>query len=196
MVDSTRLRQLMSDLEIAEVLSLVSLRDVAGAWCRYTARPHIDGVVEEDPDEWAVLFVMGWGIDELDEPDVRALLDLLVEQAPDDDVLEVVGAGPLENFVNCHDEGRLRWIEQRAAISARFRQALRHVWIWSLEPGVFARVERAAGAPLARPAGNEIDYIPGDLPGTVHVRVNGVTVYEFDEVGNVAGFIEALRRHS
>jgi Family of unknown function (DUF6869) len=141
--DRERLEELVLLGKLDELLSLVTLEDIADAWCRYQSRPHIYEADEEDPDEWAMLFVAGGrGIDDLEEPLVRALLDLLVDRAPNGRVVEMVGAGPLEDFVKGYDEDRLVSIEHRAVSSARFRQALARVWIWSLEPEVFARVEQ------------------------------------------------------
>jgi hypothetical protein len=54
-------------------------------------------------------------MDDLDEPRTRTLLDLLVDRAPNDTVIEMIGTGPLENFSAGHNEDRLSWIEQRAA---------------------------------------------------------------------------------
>jgi hypothetical protein len=194
--DRERLVELILLGKLDELFSLVTLEDLALAWCRYRARPHIDGVEDEDPDEWASLFVMGGGMDALDEQRVRALFDLLIERAQDDDVLGMVGAGPLADFVRGHDEDRLVWIEERAASSARFRQALAEVWIWSLEPHVFARVERAAGMPLPRPAeGVIVEIVPGDLPGTIHIKRNGLTVTEIEtEPDFVEDIIELLKQ--
>ena len=76
-------------------------------------------------------------------------------------------------------------------------EALRHVWIWHLRPDVFARVELAGGAVLARPANNQVEIVPGELPGTVHVTVNGVTVSEIEtEPHRVDEFIDFLRSHT
>jgi hypothetical protein len=197
--DSKRLEELILYGKVDEALSLVTLEEIADAWCRYQTRPHVVGVDDDDPDWWAVelLMVGGFWSDELR---VRAVLDLLVDRAQDDDVIEVVGAGPLEDFVKDYDEDRLVWIERRAASSARFRQALAHVWIWSLEPDVFARVERAAGVPLARPDASEVvrtEIVPGDLPGTIHIKRNGLTVAEIEsDPEHVDDMIELLKQHS
>jgi hypothetical protein len=68
-------------------------------------------------------------------------------------LLGYVGAGPLEIFVS-NDESRIRWIEEQAARSPRFRRALGNVWTWGTESNeVAARMEAAAGVRLARPKG-------------------------------------------
>ena len=177
-----------------ELLALVTLEEIADAWCRYQTRPHINGVEDDDPDWWAVELVMDSHFLE-DEPRVRAIIDLLADRAPDDDVLGVVAAGPLEDFVKTADEDRLCWIVQRANESRRFRQALGGVWVWGLPPEAFARVEEAAGAPLARPKDDVvIEFVPGDLPETVHIKRNGVTVAELEAgPGGVEAMIEIMR---
>ena len=94
-----------------ELLSLVALEEIADAWCRYQNRFHIDGVEDEDRDLWAVELLMDhsfWS----EESRVRAILDLLIDRAPDDDVLGIVAADPLEDFVKSADEAQLRWIER------------------------------------------------------------------------------------
>jgi len=175
--DSQRLEKLIILGEIQKVLSEFTLEEVADAWCRYQARPHLAGFEDDDPDWWGVFLLTDpdfW----TDELRVRTVIDLLVERATGDEVLGAIGAGPLEDFIS-DDEHGLVWIEQRAAASDRFREALRHVWIWRLSPEAFERIELAAGQELARPA-NEVEIVPGDLSGTVHVKVNGETALEFE----------------
>ncbi len=78
----------------------------------------------------------------------RTLLSLLTERSANDDVLAVVGAGPLEDFVS-DDEDRLLWIEKQAAKSGRFRTALRNVWARGyVTAETFDRLQKAAGVPL------------------------------------------------
>ena len=193
--DSKRLEELILYGEVEEALSLVTLDEVADAWCRYQARPHVPGVEEDDPDWWSVDLLLG-GQFYAEEQRQRTLLDLLIERAQDDELLGAIGAGPLENFIT-NDDDRLAWIEQRAAGSDRFREALRNVWIWHLQPEAFARVELAAGEELARSGNNQIDFVPGDLPGTVHITVNGVTASEIEtEPDDVEDMIDRLRSYT
>lgn len=125
------------------LLRSVSLRDIAEAWCRVTARDSYD----DDP-EASVLSV----IERIrDEEHVRELLTLLVALAPDDGVLDVVGAGPLEDFIKAADDDRLRWIESEADRWPRFRYALGKVWISGEPAQTFVRVEQAAGVELHWP---------------------------------------------
>jgi hypothetical protein len=87
-----------------------------------------------------------WG----DEDSVRRGLLALIERAPTG-VLSHVGAGPLEDFTG-PNESRLKWVENQADGSPRFRQALANVWTWGTDPDeVAARLERAARVRLARP---------------------------------------------
>jgi hypothetical protein len=192
--DPRELEELIMEGQIARLLSVVTLEEVADAWCSYHTRTHFPGVEDDDSDWWAVDLLLDgefWS----DELRVRTVINLLVERARDDRVLAVVGAGPLEDFIS-DDEDRLIWIERRAAASARFRDALRHVWISKLGPNVFARVERAAGEELARPS-NKVEVVPGELPGTIHVKVNGELVQETEtDVEHVEKLVRHLRRHS
>lgn len=191
--DSKRLQQLLDDFEIDEVLSLVSLEEIADAWCGYQTREHIRGVEDEDPDWWAVELLMNETFLS-DEVRIRSTLDLILERADDEKVFGVFAAGPLEDFVD-DDESRLVWIEERAAASPRFREALQRIWIWSLPPEVFERVERAAGAPLPRPAREVIiDVVPGELPGTVQIRRDGVVVDQMEDVSDVESTIALWKR--
>jgi hypothetical protein len=81
-----------------------------------------------------------------DEQRIRAVLDLLIDRAPERRCLWRRCRWTIEDFVEAADEHRLQWIEQRAEESPRFRQALQHVWLWDMAPDVFARpVEDRAG---------------------------------------------------
>ncbi|HEY3550835.1 MAG TPA: hypothetical protein VGK69_07270 [Gaiellaceae bacterium] len=178
--DPERLQQLLDDFRIDELLSLVTLEEIADAWCRYQMHPHVDGVEDEDPDWWAVELLMTselWS----DEARLRTTLDLIIDRADEEGIFGVFAAGPLEDFAKDYNEDRLVWIEARAGASSRFRDALRRIWVWSLPPEVFGRIERAAGAPLPVPKERvEIDAVPGELPGTIQITKDGVVV---DEVG-------------
>jgi hypothetical protein len=118
--DPKRLEQLMDEFRIDELLSLVTLEEIADAWCGYQTRPHIDGVEDEDPDWWAVELLMDSTF-ESDEARVRAVLDLILDRADEEEIFGVFAAGPLEAFVKTYDDDRILWIEERAAASSRFR---------------------------------------------------------------------------
>jgi hypothetical protein len=118
------------------VLAAVTLEQVAVAWSCYGSRqPETD----DDPDWWAIQF---WFELAYDREDVlREGLLALIEVAPDE-LLGLVGAGPLENFV-CDDASRLTWLEAQAARSPRFRTALQGVWWSDLPNTVTSRIEAA-----------------------------------------------------
>jgi hypothetical protein len=192
--DPERLQELIDDFRVDEVLSLVTLDEIADAWCGYQTRPHIAGVEDEDPDWWAVELLMDSRFIS-DEARLRATLDLILDRADEEDVFGVFAAGPLEDFVaECdEDEGRLAWVEERAAVSPRFREALQRIHVWSLPPEVFTRIERAAGARLPVPEeGVELDIVPGELPGTVQITRDGVVVDEIDGLGDEVDVLVAL----
>lgn len=128
-VDSRRARELLDADEPAELLALVTAKEVALAWCRYAERTiaATPGRVDwsADPDGWAAALYQEdefWA----DEDFVRTFLTTIIEAAPNDEVLGWVGAGPLEDFAT--NEERLLWIEHEAASSRNFRFALANVY--------------------------------------------------------------------
>ena len=195
--DLRLLQALLDEMRVDELLSLVTIEEIAEAWFRNQRHPHIDAVEDEDSDWWAVELLTDMDHHfKSDELRIRTTLDLLIDHA-DDDALGRVAAGPLEDFVMAAGEQRLRWIERRADESPRFRQALQGVWAWRLPPDAFSRLERAAGAPLARRDEDVIiEVVPGDLPGTVHIKRNGVKVGELEsDQDDVSSMVELIRRH-
>ena len=137
--DPQHLRKLIDDFRIQELLSLVTLEEIAEAWCRYHARDQRSGVERDDPDWWAVGLLMFPEI-RSDEQRLRALLELLVERAPNEDVLAAAAAGPLEDFLAAA-EGRLYWVQQCAEKSPRFREALQRVWVRDPSPDALPHLE-------------------------------------------------------
>jgi hypothetical protein len=84
--DHARLEELILCGELEEVFSLVTLEEIAEAWCRYQLRHQVHGAADDDPDWWAVQLVMdadSWS----DEARIRSVLALIVERAQNDDVL-------------------------------------------------------------------------------------------------------------
>jgi hypothetical protein len=81
------------------------------------------------------------------EESLRAGLLALIHRAPRDADIGLVGAEPLENFT-VDDEDRLRWIEDQARRSERFRAALASMWIDHLPHESFLRIERVADVQL------------------------------------------------
>ncbi len=133
------------------VLALVSLQDIAEAWSCFHERQRSKGwAAAADPDWWAVDFWVTSSHSSNAESVVRQGLLALVDTVPEE-LLAYVGAGPLMNFVG-PDEDRIAWIESVAAKSSRFRAALTAVAAWHEKGWVVERLERAAGAPLYRPA--------------------------------------------
>lgn len=146
-IDHERLQQLVDDEDIDAVLALVTVDQIAEAWCRYTE----NGTERSfgDPDWWAVELLMEPGVAARRELH-RQLLLALVERA-DGDVLAEVGAGPLESFVS-DDEDDLVWLEAQCANRPALRQALANVWCaLDVSPATLIRLDEAAGAPLTRP---------------------------------------------
>jgi hypothetical protein len=126
----------------AEILWRLSLNEIAQAWCAY----------HETNDErhwWAVELM--WSDPYLaDRARRERFLEILIETAPNDDVLGAAAAGPLEDAIYDSEEC-VSWLEARARTSVRFRQALGQIWIWdAVSPERFSRIERAAGRPLPR----------------------------------------------
>ncbi|HEY2353340.1 MAG TPA: hypothetical protein VGH79_00385 [Gaiellaceae bacterium] len=140
----------MEDSEFDTLFKLVSLEETARAWCSYEMREHPDDE-GNDPDWWAVHLMIVMTDDGGPEEPPRTILTLIAEFAENDDVLGVMGAGPLEAFIS-DDEGRIRWIEAQAAASENFRKALAAVWVrFDVTPETFARLEGAAGVKLGGP---------------------------------------------
>ena len=108
------------------------------------------GGPRQPSDWWAVDFWVTSSHSSSPESVIREGLLALVHTAPED-LLAYVGAGPHMNFVG-PDEDRIAWIESVAAESPRFRAALTAVAAWHEEGWDVERLERAAGAPLYRPA--------------------------------------------
>jgi Family of unknown function (DUF6869) len=160
--DPVTLSRLVDTGDVDGVLAFVSLDEIADAWCQWSLRQHRGDVppttdqsdwFSTDPHWWALEFwwlVSGREGVAAREAVARDLLVSLVDHAPSDDVLLHIGAGPFEEFIRA-DEDRVRWIEEQAVSSAKFRTALGNVWIWSEPDWVFERIEHAARIPLAHP---------------------------------------------
>jgi hypothetical protein len=85
-----------------------------------------------------------------DPPEAWRLILELVDKAPDEEVLESVAAGELEEFILAHAAEFIGRIEDEGRNSTRFRAALSLVYVWKLPTKLFARIEAAAGVPLTR----------------------------------------------
>jgi hypothetical protein len=148
-----RLRVLIDNEDVDRMLSVVTLDQIADAWCRHRQRfasaPDMPEA-QEDRHRWAVdlLQTRRWWEN---ENRGRAGLLALVDRAEADDLLEKVGAEALQTFLTTN-EGDVRWIEEQAARSEKFRKALGSVQVFGdLPDEVALRVERAAGTRLGRP---------------------------------------------
>lgn len=133
---------------IEQLLQHVNIADVASAWCAYHRREHPpDEEGNDDPDWWAVnlwLTRTWWN----DTKRVRdGVLALIEASESEHNVLEVIGAGPLEALLS-QDENTTRWVERNAAFSPDFRAALGAVWVDELPAEVAARFAEAAGVLL------------------------------------------------
>jgi len=140
------LQRLVDDEDVAGVLAIVSLDDIAASWCGYHAREVHD---DDDPDWWAIELFMTRDF-VADRRRHRAALLRLLAHADSPGVLGVVGAGPLENFVS-DDEGDLRWLEAEAPRNPRLREALAVVWCdGEVTAATMARLDAVAARPLPR----------------------------------------------
>ncbi len=129
--------------KLDELYEAVNPDDVADAWLAHLREPTEVG---KDRFWWAVELLV-------EDPDVhrrRSTILSLIKKARDDDELGAVAAGPLEAYLS-GDESTLRWAENQARASERFRRALRGVNVWDLPDRAFARLEAAAGAELGHP---------------------------------------------
>ena len=151
---SEHLQALVLEEDLDALFALVSLDDVAAAWCRYQNTSHTSDD-DDDPDWWAVdLFFTTEIFRRIDV--YRSLLLKLVEHA-DESVLGNIGAGPLESFV-CDDPDHLQWLESHCASNPKLRVALAGVWCSNdVSAETLARLDRAAGQPLPRLAPREDD---------------------------------------
>src|SRR5215216_5288158 len=145
-------RLLLDDLRYADAAEGVPVEQVAQACTRYQAvADDLDGdAAIEHPDFWSVVLAHSqeWCADELR---VRQTILRLIDLAPTDDDLEFIGIDFMELGFFA-DEARLRWAEEQAAVSDRFRRTIRGLWVWGdLLERAFERLERAAGTPLPRP---------------------------------------------
>ena len=116
-VSPERLQALVDDEDLDGLLEVVTIDEVAEAWCCYTERREHSGPADDaddaDPDWWAIEFFMMRTIFR-NGPVYRSALLALLSRAKSDYLVSCVAAGPLEKFVS-DDESDLRWLEQEAA---------------------------------------------------------------------------------
>jgi hypothetical protein len=88
-----------------------------------------------------------------DPPEAWLLVLELVDKADDEGALHVVAAGELEAFLLAHAADFIDQVEGEARRNSRFKAALSYVYVWTLPPELFGRIEAAAGIALERPPG-------------------------------------------
>ena len=185
--------------DVDGLLELVSVGEIAAAWCRYSGREHRDD--DEDPDWWAIALFFTREI--FRRPALyRSLLVKLVDVASDD-VLGNVAAGPLENFVS-DDEDDLRWLESECARNPRLRTALAGVWCArNVSEQTMRRLDAAAGEPLARPSPRETWRPEVIAVEDAHTRLMDVVgpdwgdidrIFTPEEQEAIAAYLTALER--
>ena len=132
---------------VAEVLTREQIFSQLGSDC--VVSTYLRNQVDHDKfDFWA------WeAIEETISEDAETawpLLLSLIDTAPDEESRGLIGAGPLENFIMSNADGFIERIEMAARSRPRVKEALASVWIMTLRPDVFARIEAAAGVSLRR----------------------------------------------
>jgi hypothetical protein len=120
------------------------IAELCRAWVRYQRAERSGGVDTDDPDWWACDAVMDL------EAGATALwwrvlsgLSATVDPA-DEQVVEMIGAGPLEEFIGREGDAAMDLIEAATASDAVLVAALRSVWE-SREP-VRSRIDRCLAA--------------------------------------------------
>ena len=106
-----------------------------------------DNHPDNDPLWWAVLWFMDLGDAGGASPEDcwRAILAILTKE-PDDRVLGILAAGPLEDLIETSGSQFIERIEQQARAHSSFRDLLRGVWESGSED-VWRRVQRAQDGP-------------------------------------------------
>lgn len=132
---------LMDDGKTYRLLGRQALVD---AWVRYQSG-------ESPWDSWASEMLVGdsW----LNDDDERwALILELADAAPDDDVIAMVGVGPVEDFLSRDWRSAIERIERDAPRHAKLRHALWSIWqLGGVPSSVIERVHRAANQPPGTP---------------------------------------------
>jgi len=120
------------------VADIVGWDHLANTWCRLA-----DG---GDPwDEWARQAVIAAITDRaLSTDEGWKLIGMLLAAAPNNKVLGIIGAGPLEDLLSADPYAVAQRIEVEALTNARLRYALWHLWQSNTPDDVFARVKQFA----------------------------------------------------
>ena len=118
--DNARLSELIDAGEFTALLDVVSLDEIAAAWCEFERR---EPIVRPDEDalSWASQFYSSERLREQHDLHRSAILKL-VERVAEDQLCSV-GAGPLEFFFS-DDAADMRWMAEQARASRRFQRAM------------------------------------------------------------------------
>jgi hypothetical protein len=118
---------------------------------------HRHGATHDDADFWA------WErVDDIIRGPAaeRAweLVSTLVRTAPDE-LLEYIGAGPVEDLVNRHGAALIEKIEDEAKRDPRFREALASIWLVAddINHDVLSRLQAVTGNQILVASQAEID---------------------------------------
>lgn len=142
------LQRLIDGEHLDELLASVGLDEIGHAWrCFHERSTRDSGVSHDDDDWWAVEFWLAGGLGFRREDVARAGLIALVDASPDD-LLEYVGAGPIESYIDA-DERIVAWVEGAAKQHRRFRQALSYVYLSQELPWVFDRLRNVLDDPAS-----------------------------------------------
>ena len=142
---SGELQRLVDAGDFEGVLQLVSLDEVAVAWCDHATRGATTG---DDADWWAVEFwyvisERGGG----DRALRRKVIEALLRRAGDDVLLcGSVGVGPLEDYLPRGEED-IEWLENLAAELPGARVAVGSMWVSELGPDEVAQLSAIANGP-------------------------------------------------
>jgi len=120
--DPSELENAILNEDLDLLLSLVSLDDIAAAWCRDAALSR--AATTESPahrDRWAWEFFNMRSLRSRSNL-FREVLLKIIDRA-EDDLLCSVGAGPLETFFSS-DTDDMAWLADQARRSERFRRAM------------------------------------------------------------------------
>jgi hypothetical protein len=118
---------------------------LAVAFIAHFSSPYVwaENLVLEKRDksdtEWASSKVIDLALEQPEE-----LWDFILEvlkRDPPDDVIEVLAAGPLEDYIAKLGELVIERVEQQAAVDPKFRNLLGGVWRNSMSDDVWRRVQ-------------------------------------------------------
>jgi hypothetical protein len=121
------------------------IREVCEAWVRYQAKSGVGQDDGDDPDWWgvqAVLTIGGGERPDIEWSVVRGICSLA--DPADDNTIGMIGAGPLEHFIEVWGDTAMDLIEPAATSAPILLEALRSVWAFR-EP-VRPRIDRFLAA--------------------------------------------------